>query len=154
MKSFLWSIIKTFFSKEIALDSKNYCLGETEIFRQKMMDEKRKATLINYPVGTKVILRSNEPNDLVIGHVISHLDIAPHREILITVKDDKTEKEITTLNPKPAIWSQEAEDALLKLNWAEQWNVMSSGNYIITRGHKWRREQDFSKENKNPTKNV
>lgn len=108
MKNYLWTLVKKYFAKEI----------------QAMMPAKEDPTKrmrYNYPVGTKVIVRSNEPDDLFIGTIISHEVI--HEQLFLSIQDENG-KVICPMS-EPAHWTQEREDALRKLSWHEQLNVMN-----------------------------
>lgn len=92
---------------------------------------------INYPIGQRVIIRSNEPGDLFIGDVISYRE-SKSNGLYLTIQDDNGAV-ITTFDQSPPYWSYEREAALRKLNWAEQWNVMSK-YYDISVDHQIARE--------------
>lgn len=118
MKTILFKILSKWFQSEINTQV-NIKINHKEII----------ATKTNYPVGTQVIIRSNEPQDLVIGTVVGYEQI--RNKCLLLVKNHKTNEVIMPLDNQPAIFYQERLDALSKLNWAEQWNVMSKSHYFI-----------------------
>lgn len=146
MKQFIWRFIIQVFNKEIHAKCVEFCNTENQIFSKKQRQEKRRSTVYNYPIGSKVIVRSNQPDDLLIGHVIRHEDMGESREILLVIKDEKSGEEFMPLDNSPMHWSKEAEDALLKLNWVEQWNVMGKGNHILDQEYKIRREIAYREE--------
>lgn len=122
MKKLLFTIFKNLFNKELEF----YLLDEMKALKIKQEIE---ATQINYPIGKKVIVRSNEPNDLIIGKVIGYEQI--HKKLLLVIEDCKNKKIIMPLDNTPAIYCKERHESLMKLNWAEQWNVMSKNHYVI-----------------------
>jgi hypothetical protein len=123
MKNFFWNIFRKFFTSEIKAHVASFTM--THYSEVKVLKD-RKKTLVNYPINTKLIVRSNEPDELVIGHVVSHDDFGKENgPIFLIIKDEKTGREGVSFNTEPPYWTQEREDALRKLNWAEQWNVLS-----------------------------
>lgn len=129
MKQFIWRFIIQVFNKEIHAKCVEFCNTENQIFSKKQRQEKRRSTVYNYPIGSKVIVRSNQPDDL-----------------FLVIKDEKSGEEFMPLDNSPMHWSKEAEDALLKLNWVEQWNVMGKGNHILDQEYKIRREIAYREE--------
>lgn len=76
----------------------------------------------NYPIGKKIIFRSNEPGPFQVGTVSGYVRITQAQELTLTYTD-ATGKEKILLAENPMYWCQEREDALNKLTWDEQWNV-------------------------------
>lgn len=143
MKQFLWNLIKKHFQAEIkaCVESHKKCH-----FNELSQIESVRKTLINYPLQTKVIVRSNEPQPLFIGKVVGHQ--AMRNGKLLLVIEDSSGKQIMPLDNEPPYWSQEREDALSKLDWAEQWNAMSKYDYQIDAETKARKESKEYKERK------
>lgn len=143
MRKWIWSKIQKCFQQEINILISSQ---KESHYREVKTQKDREATVINYPAGTKILLRSNEPDPLCVCVVIGHEDFGkPDGKILLIVKDVKTGAVLSSLNNSPACWSQEREEALNKLNWAEQWNVMSKYN-SIDYDHQNRREQAYKEE--------
>jgi hypothetical protein len=92
-------------------------------------EEDTKRILMNYPIGTRIISQSNEPDPLLIGNVVSHEKI--HHGIMLMIENDEGRR-FTLLDKALALWAQEREDALRKLEWNERYNVMSKYQYFVT----------------------
>lgn len=137
MKKFLWSLVRKFFNSEITTLMNNHANNiKVDYHYQMQKEEETKRTLMNYPIGTKVISQSNEPNDLLVGTIVRH-EVMHHGVMLVV--EDESGKQFALLDKTPAYWYQEREDALRKLSWDERWNVMSKYFYIIdaeTKAHK------------------
>lgn len=107
--------------------------------------EKPSRLQINYPIGTKVILLSNEPysveepNKLLIGFV-SGVDYIGLSEKETLIFQDIEGNEVLCLND-PLIWDIDLENALNKLSWNERWNIYTKGFYIIDEETKLRKEK-------------
>ena len=97
--------------------------------REKILEEDRVRRIecfkIDFPLGQKVIYRSNEPGPLLIGHIVDHQIVGQaQRSILAIVKCQETGKEWMPMG-KPIQWTKEREEALKRLQWWEQWNVLT-----------------------------
>lgn len=143
IKIFFWKIIFKIFNKEINDQCIEFCKKENSIFTIKQKQEKRNSTIYNYPIGSKVIIRSNQPENLLIGSVVRYEDLGYNKPILLVVLDEKSGEEFMPLDNSPMHWSKECEDALMKLNWIEQWNVMNKGNYVLDNNYKLQREVEY-----------
>jgi hypothetical protein len=127
MKNMLWRLVRMIFADHIQ-----------ELLTQsnaRYLDEMRPKEAIasaqfNYPLGWKVIVRSNEPEPLRVGHVVDHKRCGiTNNSLLFGVKDEATGSVFYTM-VHPAHWSAARESALRKLDWAEQYNVMSKYDTI------------------------
>jgi hypothetical protein len=116
MRRIIWNWIKIIFQSEL----NGHAL---HVHKELMEKNEEDRVYINYPIGQKVIVRSNEPDELVIGDVVDY-EVMKNRVFLV-VKNDKTGEKTISLNNKPPYWSPDRESALRKLNWCEQWNVMT-----------------------------
>jgi hypothetical protein len=133
MKNILFKLLSNVFQSEINQQVKS-------ILNQKEID----STKINYPIGTEVIVRSNEPQDLVIGTVVGYQQL--RNKCLLLIKNNKTNEVIMPLDNQPAIFYKERFEALSKLNWADQWNVMSKSHYFIdTETFKYKESLEYNK---------
>jgi hypothetical protein len=79
----------------------------------------------NYPIGSKVICRSNEDEPLMIGEIIAW--DGPFYDIPI-VKDEKTDKEFFVMGVIRH-YDLNLLKVLNKLTSAEQWNVLAEFGY-------------------------
>lgn len=122
MKKLLFKLFLAYFKKELKSQI-------SMALKDHKKQQEIESTRINYPIGKKVIIRSNEPNDLVVGTVVGYEQF--NTKLLLLIEDCKTKEIIMPLDNQPAIYYKERYDALLKLNWAEQWNVMSKNHYFI-----------------------
>ena len=82
------------------------------------------AVEINYPIGTKVIIRSNEPEPLYVGHITSYEE--RFNEPIITLESGQE----VLCGGSIAWYTEERYKALCKLTWDEQYNVMSKFDCI------------------------
>jgi hypothetical protein len=112
MRNWIWNYILKNFKTELWAYTKEYEINKAN-----------SATRVNYPLGQKVIFRSNEPGDLAIGPVVQHLEM--HGQIFLVIKDEKTQEEVLSLDKAPSYWTENRETVLNKLNWCEQWTVLS-----------------------------
>jgi hypothetical protein len=137
MRTYLWNWFKNYFKKEIS----EYVASFKEVHYREVDEEKdtRRVTM-NYPIGQKVIVRSNEPDDLFIGKVVNYMVHEKSNKTFLIIEDSDG-KQICPLDRSPSYWTQERENALRKLNWAEQWNVMSK-YYDIDISHQQYKESD------------
>lgn len=137
MKNILWNLIQKIFSLEIKQQMQMYAdIEKINYYKTKSKEESIIKILKNYPVGTKIISQSNEPDDLLIATIVSH-EIIPYGVILIA--ENSNGEQFTLLDKNPTYWNQEREDALRKLDWAERYNVLSKYHYYIdteTKKHK------------------
>jgi uncharacterized damage-inducible protein DinB len=140
MKNMIWTIVKRFFRKEInQMMEINSDYEKRQYYRQMQQEEETKRTIVNYPVGTKIISQSNEPNELLVAHVVRHEIL--HHGIMLIVKNSAG-AELALLDKTPSLWAQEREDALQKLSWDERYNVMSKYHYFIDRETRIHKESD------------
>ena len=120
MRIFLWSLILKYFRTELKAYADRF---KMEHYRDVHQDKEAERTYINYPKGRKVILRSNEPGELVIGPIVGYEEC--HNRVFLQIHDEKTGKIIMSLDNNPAYWNPSREKALRKLDWCEQWNAMT-----------------------------
>lgn len=138
MKNFIWNLVKKHFKKE--LSEYVISLKKTHIYEYEQEKENNKLK-INYPINQKVILRSNEPNDLIIGEVVDYNLHENSNQIFLVIKDIKTNEILYPFDKEPPYWTEEREKALNKLSWDEQWNVLTK-YYSITKESKEIKESD------------
>lgn len=143
MKKLLWSLIQKYFKVEMSqlVDS-----HKEKHFRELNHAQENRRIKMNYPVGTKVIVRSNEPDDLFIGEVVGYQHHEKSDKYYLIIQDKVTGQEICPLDQAPPYWTKEREAALRKLNWAEQWNVLSK-YYDIDEEHQ-KYKESFEYENR------
>jgi hypothetical protein len=80
---------------------------------------------VNYPVGSRVIVRSNNDEPLMIGVLTEWKKTAPHHlSELPLVKDEETE-EVFWCGGVLRHYDSLLIEALNKLTYAEQWNVLA-----------------------------
>lgn len=96
-----------------------------------LVEMENEALIINYPIGTQVILRSNEPEPYVIGTVAGFEVVGKNGQLILVVKTDDG-KTVYTTDTKPFYYHEELVKALDKLEWWEQWNIKSRGLSILT----------------------
>jgi len=75
-----------------------------------------------FPIGSKVIVRSNEWDNLVVGEVISH--DASHGNIIAVVHDYISNQDVFCFGII-RLYSKDLLNTLLKLNPDEQWLILS-----------------------------
>ena len=128
MKKIIWNLFSKVFKSEIstiveyeksqavkkALDSHDF-------------DVEWKRATSNFPVGTKVLSQSNEPEPLFIGEVLGH-EIIKNQIFIVASNGEKT---LYLKNGNTSVWCEEREDALSKLSWDERFNVMSRYYYYL-----------------------
>lgn len=78
----------------------------------------------NYPIGQRVIIRSNEPEDLIVAKVIDYVP-CHNGQTFLKLQNLDSGEQLMNFDTSPPYWTAEREIALRKLNWAEQWNVMT-----------------------------
>ena len=142
MNSWLWNFIKNHFKKELNAYADQFKESHYRTLKQEHEEQK---VYTNYPIETKVIVRSNEPEDLRVGVVTDYQRIGD--KIFLVIEDSKKNTFIPSDNAPP-YWTQERENALHKLNWAEQWNVMTK-YYDIDLAHQSSKESPEYKNRKN-----
>lgn len=98
--------------------------------QEALIKQQEEKLLCNYPVGRKVIIRSNEPGPLMIATVSGHIRITQAQELVCTFKEEGTGKETIFFGGNPMYWCQEREDALNKLTWDEQYNVSTKYHWL------------------------
>lgn len=123
MKAWIWKWVQRWFEYEIKQ-------REDAFHAMKAKQRENDKVTLNYPKGTKVIIRTNEPGPLLVGHVT---DYFPDKRgniyaIGITQADGS---HFMTLNTSPAYYHPAIVEALSKLEWNEQWNVLSSRGLVI-----------------------
>ena len=79
---------------------------------------------------------------MVIGEVIGYDDFGKDKTLLL-IKDLATGRELVSLNNAPPYWSEARERALLKLDWAEQWNVMTQYYEIDSEHQKSKETKEY-----------
>ena len=138
MRNYIWKLIQKIFSQELASFASAF-------YVQKEKDENIRRTQMNYPLGTKIISQSNEPDELLVATVISHELI--HHGIMLMVENAQGQR-FTLFNNAPALWTKEREAALRKLSWDERWNVMGKNFYVIDKKTKQRKETSDYRNNR------
>jgi len=100
---------------------------------------------INFPIGTEVIIITNEPNrnsknvnDIIIGTVVDYEDYG--HSAFVVYSENTTNAEYVSMTD-PLYYSKELEQALNKLDWYERWNIYSRGLSIITKETAQRKEK-------------
>lgn len=121
MKKILWKFVSYLFQKEIASHVESF--RRTHFIQEEKKQDQRRVK-VNYPIGTKVIIRSNEPDDLLIGLVVEHVLHENSGSLYLKIKEESTGNFYCPLDNEPPYWTEDREKALRKLNWAEQWNVL------------------------------
>ena len=113
---------------------------------------------ISFPIGTKIILLSNQPNmdgnnfdDIFIATVSGYDFLGKSNQAILLYTNDKTGTEHFTIS-HPYYYSIEMEKALLKLNWAERFTIYSKGNHTLDEEYKLRREKDMTEEKNQKSK--
>lgn len=107
--------------------------------------EQMKKLQVNYPIGTKIIVISNEPyqhgdfNEICVGEVLAYDAITMSGQPVIIYKDERADEEFMSLS-EPMYYSQELFDSLSKLTWDERWNIYSRGVSIISKEDAKRKE--------------
>ena len=122
MKKHILKLIMKFFKQE--LDIFYFSPKEKE---SKLQEEEKKIRL-NYPVGTKIITQSNEPEDLLVAKVCGYQKF--HHGTFILVEKANGEQ-VFLCDKNPMIYSKEREDALNTLPWFQRYNVMTRNTYYI-----------------------
>lgn len=146
MKQWIWDhIIIPLFPDQLGRFYHQTIAIEQDHLREKEAAQRNRKITVNYPVGTKIILRSNEPDELVIGEVVGYW--RNNDQVFLSIKDAEIGVVYNSICTEPPYWSKEREAALRKLNWAEQWNVMSK-YYDIDEEHQKNRERAYREEGK------
>jgi hypothetical protein len=125
MKKLLFSLFVKFFKKELSLIQEP--IKEEKTKQEKVLEEKRKLK-INYPIGTKIIAQSNEPEDLLVASVCDYQEFH-HGTFLVVQKDNGTQAVL--LDQNPMLYCKEREDALKTLPWFQRYNVMTRNSYYV-----------------------
>lgn len=127
MKTFFWNLVQKIFKAEIQTNALAYSDSQKmNHFREMEEAQEIRRAEVNFPVGKKVIIRSNEPDPLFIGLVSGYELIQMKLQKVMLVKITSASGQ-TIQQPHTSLipWAQEREDALNKLSWDEQWNVVS-----------------------------
>lgn len=122
MKKYLLKLIMKFFKQELDV----FYFSPKE--KEKELQEEERRIKFNYPVGTKIIAQSNEPEDLLVAKVCGYQNF--HHGTFILVEKPNGEQVLLT-DKNPMIHSQEREDALNTLPWFQRYNVMTRNTYYI-----------------------
>ena len=105
---------------------------------------------VAFPINTKIIIVGNEPtkgddpNKLIIGTVVDHQNI--NENCAFVVYHDDSGNEYMTFS-KPLYYSEELENALLKLTWDERWNIVSGG-WSVLKKEDIQRKEEYTKDSK------
>lgn len=142
MKNLLWSLFQFLFAERIADLVKNQVADnvskEMDVFEVNWYNRR---TMVNYPHGTEVIIRSNEPDPLLVGKVSGYFYGNKHNQICgLFVKDKNTGEEFLTLDTDPFYYNDEIFAALKKLKWWDQWNIKARGICSLTEEQALRKE--------------
>lgn len=126
MRTFLWTLIQKYFSQELKSYTDSF---KENHYRELEKTHAAKRVYANYPIGKKVIVRSNEPDDLFIGKVTGYWVHEKSQQVFLIITDESG-KEISPMDNSPFYWTKEREAALRKLSWDEQWNCLSKYHSI------------------------
>lgn len=132
----MYKMFSSFFRKEIAeaINAKKY-----SHYLEVSAEKRREKNVINFPVGTKVIYRSNEPDPLLVGKIVDHVPVSKAKTLLCVVECEKTGAKHMLMSD-PVWWDEEREKSLMKLQWWEQWNVMNSFAHTFNKSSARRRQ--------------
>ena len=134
MKALIFKYFQSLFHNQI-----NYLISKE--VKNQIYQKRKTKNLINYPVGTKVIIVGNEPcEDLIIATVVDHMPMTREEIMEPVFKSENNEKFISM--GIIHYWSQEKEDALKKLTWDERFNVSCKGIYNISKNDIERKNSD------------
>jgi hypothetical protein len=149
----LWSLVQILFKSKIDALITQWVHKELAHERAAQYERERDrhniALKTNYPIGTVVIVRSNEPGPYTVAEVVGYIQVTKSKELCLDLVDKKTGKEFITFSDTPMYWSEELEKALSKLEWNEQWNIYANGKCIIGESEKLRKEA-YTSDKTNP----
>ena len=107
-------------TKEFKIDKKGY----PEITFQHKQHLKEESMVFNYPIGTKVVCKSNNNEPYLRGTIVDYEAISLAKNLTPVVKFEGEEEPFLVLGIiRP--YSPELCEALDKLTPIEQWNVLS-----------------------------
>ena len=129
MKNLIYKIFSRLFRERLEMDRYDY-------YDKRRTDDEVRKLVINFPIGTKVISQSNEPEAMIIGSVIGHISSGYNNTVKVRTKSGRDLIILGTL----AYYTKERENTLRKLDWAERYNVMSK-YYGISDSDKKRMEK-------------
>jgi hypothetical protein len=101
--------------------SKRSAVAIDNAARDLYLRKKAESALVNFPVGQRLIVRSNEDGPLLIGSVSRHDRIGMSH---VPVLKDDAGKEFLCLGAM-SYYTEERHQALMKLNPREQWLAMT-----------------------------
>lgn len=131
MKDKIFRIIKKFLKKQLNDYYESRLLNEMpSIKKQIEKDSQMNKVYVNYPLKTRVIFRSNEPEPLLVGTVKGYETL--HDKVYMLIEDEITGNISMPLETNLMLYTKERKQALDKLDWAEQFNVMSRNHYWIS----------------------
>lgn len=89
-------------------------------------ERSNESLVLNYPKGSKVIVKSNKDYEsFKVKVVVDYVEITKSKQLSILWKDCKTGEETINIGAPFKKWSKKREAALKKLTPAEQWNVLT-----------------------------
>ena len=111
--------------------------------KNKLKEEREKLEFqkvtLNYPIGTEIIVRTNEPGPLIHGKVIGHR-VNAEKGSWIEYQDLETGNGMFSFYSDFTYYHPEIWRILSTLTWNEQWNILSRGRSIILYEDKKRKE--------------
>jgi polynucleotide 5'-kinase involved in rRNA processing len=113
-----------FFKKKICEVPKVQEISKEDIIKE----YKEKRTKVNYPIGSKVIIRSNENEPYEIGNIVDYVNITKARNLFPVISVN--EKNFICLGIIRH-YSKEICNILDKLTPKEQWNILSEFNTLL-----------------------
>jgi len=111
--------------KEFEVDDEGFPVV-TPKHRQRMKED---AMLVNYPLGSEIIFKSNENEPYKRGTIINYVAVSKSSNLIPQVKFYET-GEVFLVMGIIRHHTKELCDALDKLNYIEQWNVLSEFHKI------------------------
>ena len=97
-----------------------------------MVDEINQRKMHNYPVGSRVVCRSNEDEPLMIGVIEKWDKFAEHHTTMLPFVRDEATNELMVVMGVIRHYEEPLIQALNKLTPAEQWNVLAEFGYKKT----------------------
>lgn len=85
---------------------------------------------INYPIGKKVFVRSNEPEPLVVAEIIDYTTISKSNGPVLVLKDCANEKIFFTLSTDLHFWDPRKEALLRSMTWDQQYMILNRYHYL------------------------
>ena len=84
---------------------------------------------VNYPVGTRVIVRSEGNEPLMIGHIVEWRAVGKDKSCEMPIVRDEKEGKDWYTGGVIRKYDEKLLEALKKLTYAEQWNVLAEFGY-------------------------